>query len=105
MGYDHGLHASCRFILHPLGDMPVLIKRKSRRMVPEILLHGLYIDAGLNGQHRVGVPEIVKATVRQVDCGYDPFECVVDRGVRIMAAEGIREYQIHVVLGSVQFFL
>ena len=44
--------------------MAVHVKRKGRRRVPEIVLHGLHIVAILERQHGEGVPQIVDAAGR-----------------------------------------
>lgn len=54
-------------LLHPLGaglfhmleHMPIDIQRKCRRSVAQVSLHHFHIVAVLEGQHCIGMPEIM----------------------------------------------
>ena len=52
-------HDSSRRRLHAWDDVRVLLEREGGRLVPEPLAYDLDRHAGLEGERRVGVPEVV----------------------------------------------
>ena len=68
----------CPLPAHLFGHMAVGIQGKCRGIMAQVFLHCLDITAGLQGQHSVGMPQIMKAKVRNTHGRKNPLEIPVN---------------------------